>query len=188
MPGEIGVAQAMAGRGDLGDLRRAVGIHHRLAVRAQRGRAEFDEAHAAVAGDRQLRMIAIMRHLRSSPVRTPESSSSESACPKSGPACVFGTSISRPSTLTLIFSIAGGAGFVSVVAAVDIAISDARRPIRFCSTGAAISFARRSSSASPLATNSSLNFATKLCTGQEQASPNAQIVRPPGMLSAIFTR
>ncbi len=33
-----------------------------------------------------------------------------------------GTSISRPSTLTLIFSIAGEAGFISVVAAVDISI------------------------------------------------------------------
>src|ERR1017187_6937668 len=31
-----------------------------------------------------------------------------------------GTSISRPSTFTLIFSIAGGAGFVSVVDAADI--------------------------------------------------------------------
>ena len=40
-----------------------------------------------------------------------------------------GTSISRPSTFTMIFSIAAGAGFVSVVAAVDIEISEARRPI-----------------------------------------------------------
>ena len=46
--------------------------------------------------------------------------------------------------------------------------------------------ARRSSSAAPLATNSSLNLPTKLCTGQEQASPKAQIVRPPGMLSAML--
>ena len=47
----------------LRDLRRAVGIQNRLAVRAERGRAVFDEAHAAVADDRQLRMIAIMRHV-----------------------------------------------------------------------------------------------------------------------------
>src|ERR1035437_4239654 len=34
----------------------------------------------------------------------------------------FGTSTSRPSTLTLIFSIAGGAGLVSVVDAADICL------------------------------------------------------------------
>src|SRR5690349_16316123 len=34
----------------------------------------------------------------------------------------FGTSISRPSTFTLIFSIAGGAGLTSVVVAADILI------------------------------------------------------------------
>src|SRR5437588_4629112 len=44
------------------------------------------------------------------------------------------------------------------------------------------------SPAAPFATNSSLNLPTKLCTGHEQASPKAQIVRPPGMLSAILTR
>ena len=48
--------------------------------------------------------------------------------------------------------------------------------------------ARRSSSAAPRATNSSLNFPTKLWTGQAQASPKAQIVRPPGILSAILIR
>src|SRR6185503_18517759 len=46
----------------------------------------------------------------------------------------------------------------------------------------------RASSAAPRATNSSLNFATKLCTGHEQASPKAQMVRPPGMLSAILIK
>ena len=45
------------------DLRRAVRIQHRLAIRAERRRAELDEAHAAVAGDGQLRMPAIMRHV-----------------------------------------------------------------------------------------------------------------------------
>ena len=47
----------------LRDLRRAVGIQNRLAIRAERGRPIFHEAHAAVADDRQLRMIAIMRHV-----------------------------------------------------------------------------------------------------------------------------
>ena len=37
-----------------------------------------------------------------------------------------------------------------------------------------------------LAVNSSRNFATKLCTGHEHASPNAQIVFP-AMLSATYT-
>lgn len=41
---------------------------------------------------------------------------------------------------------------------------------------------------SPRATNSSRNLLTKLCTGQAQASPKAQIVRPPGMLSAMCSR
>jgi len=40
----------------------------------------------------------------------------------------------------------------------------------------------------PLATNSSLNLPTKLWTGHAQASPKAQMVRPPGMLSAILIR
>jgi hypothetical protein len=40
--------------------------------------------------------------------------------PETGSGIVFGTSISRPSTFTLIFSIAGAAGLFSVVAAVDI--------------------------------------------------------------------
>src|SRR5258708_32880651 len=40
----------------------------------------------------------------------------------------FGTSTSRPSTLTLIFSIAGGAGLVSVVATVDIFLTQAIPP------------------------------------------------------------
>ena len=48
----------------LGDLERTVGIDGRLAVGAERGRAELDEAHAAVADDRQLRMPAVMRHVR----------------------------------------------------------------------------------------------------------------------------
>ena len=48
----------------LGDFGRAIGIHHRLAVRPHGGRAELDEAHAAIAHDRQLGMIAIMRHVR----------------------------------------------------------------------------------------------------------------------------
>ncbi len=36
----------------------------------------------------------------------------------------------------------------------------------------------RASSAAPRATNSSLNFFTKLSTGHEAASPKAQMVRP----------
>src|SRR6185437_6968373 len=68
------------------------------------------------------------------------------------------------------------------------AVANSLRSAGVADLGAAACFARRSSSALPLATNSSLNFATKLCTGHEQASPNAQIVRPPGILSAIFTK
>ena len=47
----------------LRDLRRAIGIQNRFAVRAERRRAEFDEAHAAVARNGQIRMPAIMRHI-----------------------------------------------------------------------------------------------------------------------------
>ena len=54
--------------------------------------------------------------------------------------------------------------------------------------GAGVDAPRLASSAAPFATNSSLNLPTKLCTGHEHASPKAQMVRPPGMLSAIFTR
>jgi hypothetical protein len=47
----------------LGDFGRAVRVQHRLAVGAERRGAKFHQAHAAVAGDGQLGMPAIMRHL-----------------------------------------------------------------------------------------------------------------------------
>src|SRR5437667_1629208 len=47
--------------------------------------------------------------------------------------------------------------------------------------------ALRLSASAPLATNSSLNLLTKLNTGQAQASPKAQMVRP-WMFLAIWTR
>ena len=52
---------------------------------------------------------------------------------------------------------------------------------------AAGALARLASSAAPLASNSSRNLFTKLSTGQAQASPKAQMVRP-WMLEAILTR
>ena len=171
----------------LGDFRRAVGIHHGLAVRAKGGHAEFDKAHAAVADDRQLGMIAIMRHVLLGEF---------ARLNHRGRHRLAGDRIRHrlrhfdfaPVHLHLDFFDRGGAGFVSVVAAVDIVISGALAANFWVQLARQLSFARRSSSASPFATNSSLNFATKLCTGQEQASPKAQMVRPPGMLSAIFTR
>ena len=45
----------------------------------------------------------------------------------------------------------------------------------------------RASSAAPLASNSSLNLFTKLNTGQAQASPKAQMVRP-WMFFAMWIR
>ena len=45
------------------NLQRTVGIQNWFAVRAERGCAILDEAHAAVARNGQLRMIAIMRHI-----------------------------------------------------------------------------------------------------------------------------
>jgi hypothetical protein len=42
--------------------------------------------------------------------------------PEIGSGVVFGTTISLPSTLTLIVSTGGGAGLVSVVAIIDILI------------------------------------------------------------------
>ena len=53
----------LVGQHGLRNLRRAVLVEHRLAVRAHLRRAEFDEAHAAVAGDGELRVVAIVRHL-----------------------------------------------------------------------------------------------------------------------------
>src|SRR3954467_13108626 len=106
--------------------------------------------------------------------------------PVIGSGIVLGTVTALPSTFTVTVSTIGAAGFVSVfgigqaicgLAAIFIS-EPGRTPLG----------AWRSSSAAPLATNSSLNFATKLCTGHEQASPKAQIVRPPGILSAIWTR
>src|SRR5579871_6520582 len=93
---------------------------------------------------------------------------------------VLGTSITRPSTLILILSTGGGgagaAGLFSVGAAVDIANS-VYRPA--WESGLAAIFMSwvgpapcvRDSSAAPLASKSSLNFVTKLNTGQAQASP-----------------
>ena len=46
----------------LRDLRCAVFVQHGFAVRPNQRQAELDEAHAAVARDRQLGMIAIVRH------------------------------------------------------------------------------------------------------------------------------
>ncbi len=89
----------------------------------------------------------------------------------------FGTATALPSTLTVRVSTGGGAGLVSDVGAAAMSQSLV-----------APSFARFTSSAFPFATNSSLNLVTKLCTGQEQASPKAQMVRPPGMLLAILSR
>jgi hypothetical protein len=110
MPGEMGVAQAMAGRGDLAIFGVPSGFSHRLAVRAEGGRAEFHQAHAAVADDGQLGMIAIMRHVGLGQfARLNHRRRRELAGPIGRR--VFGTSISRPSTLTLIFSIAAGGGF-----------------------------------------------------------------------------
>ena len=45
-----------------GDFRRAILIQNWLAIRSHRGQAEFHQTHPAVARDRQLGMIAIVRH------------------------------------------------------------------------------------------------------------------------------
>jgi len=63
MPGETGVAQAMAGRGDLTTFGVPSGFKNWFAVRAKCWCAELDEAHAAIASDGQLGMITIMRHV-----------------------------------------------------------------------------------------------------------------------------
>src|SRR5581483_4619151 len=102
--------------------------------------------------------------------------------PVIGSGVVRGTSTSRPSTFTLIFSTGGGAGLVSVIGAdiygtglTECAGFNSRLRDFVASANSGLTSAwRRSSSAAPRATNSSLNFATKLCTGQEHASPNAQ--------------
>ena len=154
----------MAGRGDLAIFGVPSGIQDRLAVRAERRRAELDQAHAAIAGDRQLGMIAIMRHIRLAPVRTPGSSSWARACrTRSGVSLrhfefapvhlhldLFNRRRRRASfQLWRRWTCANQAGARA-------------RPVS-CSrsqpASAHVSFARRSSSAAPLATNSSLNFA-----------------------------
>src|SRR6266581_4322088 len=101
---------------------------------------------------------------------------------ESGSGVVFGTSISRSFTLTLILSGAGGAGLLSVIMAaldIDIQLSTlAAISISEAGSTPCVEVRRRGSSAAPLAINSSLNLPAKVWTGQAQASPKAQIVRP----------
>src|SRR4030095_13973895 len=91
--------------------------------------------------------------------------------PLSGSGIVFGTCTGLPSTFTVIVSTTGGAaGLVSVCAPFDIYATPAIAPT-FSAGAVASPFAAPlfSSSDAPLATNSSLNFPTKLWTGQEHA-------------------
>ena len=60
----VGVTGAGDGRaGGFGDLGSTVGVQDWLSVRTEGRGAEFDKAHAAIAGHRQFGMIAIMRHI-----------------------------------------------------------------------------------------------------------------------------
>ena len=45
------------------NLWRAIFVEDRVAIRAHGGKAELDQAHAAIAGDGQFRMIAVVRDL-----------------------------------------------------------------------------------------------------------------------------
>ncbi len=55
------MAQPICGRGHPGDLGMAVGGHDRLARGVHLGRADFDQAHAAIAGNGELGVVTIMR-------------------------------------------------------------------------------------------------------------------------------
>ncbi len=53
----------LVGQGLPGDFRRTILIQKRLAIRPHRRQAKLHQAHAAIARNRQLGMIAIVRHL-----------------------------------------------------------------------------------------------------------------------------
>ncbi len=197
MPGETGVAQAMAAAAPRG--RRAGSAARSSACRPgsksacrsgpSAGSAKLHQAHAAIARHRELGMITVVRARPPRPPRRPESWSSAAACPVSDRAWCLGTSTGLPSTFTLDGFPGGGPVWVdgrgacsdkSVGVISPPGCASSLYPGRPRSPPGLI---RR-----PRATNSSLNLPTKLCTGQEQASPNAQMVRPPGMLSAICIR
>src|SRR5579863_9079006 len=89
---------------------------------------------------------------------------------------ILGTSMSRPSTLMRMVSTAGAAGLDSVVVGVDISYGCGLAAIFIPWLAPEAWFF--ASSAAPRASNSSRNLLTKLNTGQAQASPKAQMVRP----------
>src|SRR5205807_3369646 len=201
----------------LRDLRCAVFVQHGFAVRPHHRQAELDEAHAAVAGDGQLGMIAVMRHLDAGeraglqhrcglrfalPVRHQlRHFNLASAHPDPdlldrrrrgfgfGCCCCWhfyltqrrkGTETQSKKTFASwrlgVFALKIECAHVN---AADLAIG-----LISC-VGPALRTALCASSAAPLASNSSLNFFTKLSTGQAHASPNAQMVRP-WMFWAMF--
>ena len=120
MPGEIGVAQAMAGRGDLEILGVPSGLSDRFAVRADGRRAELDQAHAAIARHGKLGVIAVMRHVHLGGGAGLDHRRRPAACRKCGSGIVLGTSTSIPSTFTRIFSTGGCTGLGSAMTVVDI--------------------------------------------------------------------
>ena len=162
MPGEIGVAQAMRRARGFGDLRRAVGVENRFAVRAH---APVCRTRPGTCGNCPRPAVwddsNNAAHPPSPRARLDHRRGQRFA--RTGSGVVFGTSTSRPSTLTLIFSTGGGAGLGSVVAAVDMLVQRCGLACNWSSTLAhgvfqAAAFGA-SSSATPRATNSSLNFA-----------------------------
>jgi hypothetical protein len=182
MPGEIGVAQAMAGRGDLA---RSSACRPGSGSVCDPAPARACRTRPGTCGSCRRRAASGDSNNAAPRPRRPRRPGSWWWAAGGRPDRVGhgrGTVTARPSTFTLM-STGGGLGRLGWDCGCGMGMLGS-------AAAAAIGGFRRRDGviAAPRATNSSLNLATKLCTGQEQASPKAQMVRPPGMLSAMCSR